>query len=82
MHRDVVGFVGPSIPLSEARAILDADYRGPASMGDVFRAACGRPRAILLVDGVFERVPSVWHKEVLFALSEGIHVAGSSSMGA
>jgi hypothetical protein len=34
------------------------------------------------VDGVFERQPAVWHKEILFALSEGIHVYGAASMGA
>jgi hypothetical protein len=27
-------------------------------------------------------VPSVWHKEVLWALSQGIHVYGAASMGA
>jgi hypothetical protein len=31
---------------------------------------------------VFERTPAVWHKEILFALSEGIHVYGAASMGA
>ncbi len=46
------------------------------------RAALRRPRVIALVDGVFERVPAVWHKEILFALSEGIHVYGAASMGA
>jgi hypothetical protein len=31
---------------------------------------------------LFERIPSVWHKEILWALSRGIHVYGSASMGA
>ncbi|MBV8961953.1 MAG: TfuA domain-containing protein [Hyphomicrobiales bacterium] len=35
-----------------------------------------------LVDGYFETVPSVWHKEILWALSQGIQVYGSSSVGA
>jgi hypothetical protein len=34
------------------------------------------------VDGYFERVPAVWHKEVLWAISQGIRVYGSASMGA
>ena len=38
--------------------------------------------AIGIIDGVFDHVPSVWHKEVLWAMSEGIHVFGSASMGA
>jgi hypothetical protein len=35
-----------------------------------------------LVDGYFEGVPAVWHKEILFALSRGVHVFGAASMGA
>jgi hypothetical protein len=40
------------------------------------------PDAIAIIDGLFESVPAVWHKEILFALSQGIHVYGASSMGA
>src|SRR5207244_1996778 len=28
------------------------------------------------------RVPAVWHKEILWALSQGVHVFGAASMGA
>jgi hypothetical protein len=38
--------------------------------------------AIGLVDGYFARVPAVWHKEILWAMSQGIHVFGAASMGA
>jgi hypothetical protein len=79
---EVVVFLGPTLAWSEARAVLDAEYLPPAAQGDVLRAALRRPRVIALVDGVFERVPAVWHKEILFALSEGIHVYGAASMGA
>src|SRR5690606_24942574 len=34
------------------------------------------------IDGYFEHVPSVWHKEILWAMQEGIHVYGAASMGA
>ena len=78
----IVVFLGPTLPHDEARRIVDADYRPPAAHGDVLRAALDRPEAIALVDGVFERVPSVWHKEILFALSEGVPVYGAASMGA
>jgi hypothetical protein len=77
-----VVFTGPTILVSHASAILDADYREPAKAGDVLFAAQSHPTAIVLIDGLFETVPSVWHKEILFALSEGIYVYGSSSMGA
>jgi hypothetical protein len=80
--KPVVVFLGPTLPQDEARAVLDAHYLSPAGHGDVLRAALHRPRAIALVDGVFDTVPAVWHKEILFALSEGIHVYGAASMGA
>lgn len=78
----VIIFLGPSLPVSEARAILDAEYLPPAAMGDLYAALTKSPVAIGLIDGVFEQVPAVWHKEVLFALSKGVHVFGASSMGA
>jgi hypothetical protein len=77
-----VVFLGPSLPVEEARALLDADYRQPAAQGDVLLAARDEPSAIGIVDGYFERVPAVWHKEILWALSRGIPVFGASSMGA
>jgi hypothetical protein len=79
---NTIVFVGPTLSAGEARGILDADYRPPAAQGDVYRAALERPWGIAIVDGYFERVPAVWHKEVLWALDRGIHVFGSSSMGA
>lgn len=75
-------FLGPSLPRAEAQALLDAEYLPPVSEGDVYRAALRGPRAIGIIDGYFEVVPAVWHKEILYALSRGIHVFGASSMGA
>jgi hypothetical protein len=75
-------FVGPTLSAEEARKELDAVYLPPAAQGDVYRAARERPEAIGLIDGYFERVPAVWHKELLWAMAEGIHVYGSASMGA
>ena len=54
----------------------------PAEQGDVYRAAVRLPAAIALVDGRFHDVPSVWHKEVLWALHRGVPVYGAASMGA
>jgi hypothetical protein len=67
----------------DAAAVLDATFLPPARQGDVFRAVqTNRPRAIGLIDGVFLDVPAVWHREILWALSEGVHVFGAASMGA
>ncbi|WP_199724239.1 TfuA-like protein [Corallococcus sp. AB011P] len=75
-------FVGPTFPVAEARAELDAIYLPPAAQGDVYRACLNEPQAIGIIDGYFERVPSIWHKEILWAMAQGIHVYGSASMGA
>lgn len=77
-----VVFLGPTLDAREAAVLLDADFRGPAARGDVYRAAVERPPAIGLVDGFFHSQPAVWHKEIAWALSEGIAVFGSASMGA
>jgi hypothetical protein len=80
---NVYVFIGPTISVDEARAHLgDAVYLPPVAQGDVRRVGGSKPRAIGIIDGYFERVPAVWHKEILWAMSEGIHVFGASSMGA
>jgi hypothetical protein len=78
----VVIFTGPTLSSADARNELDAEYMPPAAQGDVYRAAQTAPKIIGIIDGYFERVPSVWHKEILWAMSHGIHVFGSASMGA
>ncbi|WP_309887682.1 TfuA-like protein [Archangium sp.] len=75
-------FTGPTLHAEEGRAELDAVFLPPALQGDVYRAAREHPVAIGLIDGCFEGAPAVWHKEILWAMSEGIHVYGSASMGA
>ena len=75
-------FTGPSLSPLDGRAKLDAIYQPPVSEGDVYRVVQENPIAIGIIDGYFERVPSVWHKEILYALSRGIHVFGAASMGA
>jgi hypothetical protein len=86
-------FTGPTISAAEAREELDAVYLPPVAQGDLYRAithaasrsrtgAPGRPRVVGIIDGYFERVPAVWHKEILWAMNHGVHVFGSASMGA
>lgn len=76
-------FVGPTLPVNAAEEILDAIYLPPARRGDIARAILAHePECIGLIDGYFEQVPSVWHKELLWALDLGIMVYGAASMGA
>jgi hypothetical protein len=78
-------FAGPSICHDRellAATAPDIALRGPAKRGDLAQATADGASAIALVDGVFDDIQSVWHKEILFALSRGIRVAGGASMGA
>ena len=76
-------FVGPSLPPhfrpSDASAI---EWRPPVRQGELYRAALERPAAIGVIDGYFEVMPTVWHKEILWAMAAGIHVFGAASIGA
>ncbi|ENN88463.1 hypothetical protein RHSP_81241 [Rhizobium freirei PRF 81] len=75
-------FAGPSLPDAKAFADGTMVIRPPACQGDVVRALEDGATAIGLVDGQFEFVAPVWHKELLFALSRGVPVFGAASMGA
>ncbi len=78
-------FLGPSLAQSKAQTILDAVYLPPVAMGDLYRLIETQAKpgdVVAIIDGLFEQVPAIWHKEVLYALSKGIHVYGASSMGA
>ena len=75
-------FVGPTLCPQELPADDDFVVLPPVAQGDVYRTAQSRPQAIGIVDGYFEGALSVWHKEILWAMAEGIHVFGSASMGA
>jgi hypothetical protein len=75
-------FAGPSLPRSAAPAVPGIAWCPPARQGDVYKAALARPPIIAVVDGYFEIVPTVWHKEILWAMREGIHVYGAASIGA
>ena len=76
-------FTGPSLPPEEARLIFpNAYYHEPIQCGDVIKAMRAGMRNIAIIDGYFEQRGAVWHKEIIFALSRGVQVFGSSSMGA
>lgn len=79
-------FLGPSLPRDEAARILDAVYLPPVQQGDLLRLLEREPDPtglhVGIVDGYFETVPAVWHKEILFALNRGVSVYGAASMGA
>lgn len=73
-------FAGPTL-FRQATPPSISRY-GPLALGSVFRAVEGGYRRVGIVDGVFGNTPSVWHKEILYAISEGVEVVGAGSMGA
>jgi hypothetical protein len=81
---NLVVFLGPTMPVEEARTILpDALFLPPAKQSDILSIVDQvGPDAVLLIDGVFTQSLSVWHKEILYALEQGVAVYGASSMGA
>lgn len=84
MSRPNIVFLGPSLAADDAKSLYpDLVVLPPAGMGDLLGAANRfRPHAIGLVDGTFLTNMSVYHKEILYAMEQGIWVLGSSSMGA
>jgi hypothetical protein len=80
-----VVFLGPSLPRERARELAPpgTHFLPPAGQGDIASLCRVKPpKMIGLVDGLFRKSLSVWHKEILFALAQGVRVLGASSMGA
>ena len=75
-------FAGPSLPPRWRPDDARFDWRPPVRQGELYRAALAHPTAIGIIDGYFEVVPTVWHKEILWAMAQGIHVFGAASIGA
>lgn len=81
----IYAFLGPSLSRSVAKDILDAVYLPPISTGDLYVLVSTRAQPgdhVAIIDGLFQQAPAVWHKEILYALSRGVHVYGAASMGA
>ena len=80
-HSAIV-FAGPSLRPADLEAYPAVTWREPVARGDILRAIRLKPAVIGIIDGYFAERPSVLHKEILEALSVGIHVYGAASMGA
>ena len=75
-------FAGPSLPLAFRPPDPALEWRPPVKQGEVYEASRSGPAIIGIIDGYFEVTPTVWHKEILWAMAQGIHVYGSASIGA
>jgi hypothetical protein len=75
-------FAGPTLPPGQRPSQPAIEWRPPVRQGEFYRAALAGPAVIGIVDGYFEITPTVWHKEILWAMAQGIHVFGAASLGA
>lgn len=78
----VVVYTGMSISHSDAKNILDADYRPPVQRNDIKKIINSGFDIIGIIEGVFFNSAAVAHREIIEALNKGITVIGGSSMGA
>jgi hypothetical protein len=79
---EIYVFIGPTLAEGDVGTELDAVCLPPVSEGDIYRLWRQRPRVIGIVDGYFERVPAVWHKEIMWIMDRGVHVFGAAGLGA
>lgn len=79
----VIIFVGPTLEPEIIKEIIPyAAIRPPVQCGDIVKALQDKPTILIIIDGFFENTLSVWHKEILYAIENGVTVIGASSMGA
>jgi hypothetical protein len=83
MERTRVIFVGPSLYGCQVDYQPEERWIPPARCGDILETCRqNKPSQIVLIDGVFYQDLAVWHKEILYALLQGVTVIGAASMGA
>jgi hypothetical protein len=81
MTRKPLVYLGPTLPLDEAKNLLEAEFRPPVKRGDLTREG-KEHQIIVIIDGEFGQSLSVSPKEILQLLDRGVKVVGASSMGA
>jgi len=80
---DTIVFLGPSLDLQQAQQVLpNACFHPPIQCGDMVNLLKLNPKRMIIIDGLYENTPAVWHKEILYALEQGVEVIGAASMGA
>lgn len=83
MKYDTHVYLGPTLNLQTAKTYLpQAYYHPPIKCGDLIRLFRLKPKRIVIIDGIYETIPAVWHKEIMLGLDNGIEIFGAASMGA
>ena len=81
MFRTVV-FSGPSLTDHDRQRHPRLQFEPPAEEGDILKTVQKGATRIGLIDGYFGDRRAVFHKEILWALANGVGVYGAASMGA
>jgi hypothetical protein len=83
MNVDRIIYAGPSLFGCRPEPLPGEIWKPPARCGDIVRDVKEHAlKQIVLIDGVFAQSLAVWHKELVYALLEGVVCIGASSMGA
>lgn len=75
-------YLGPTLAVSEARGILDADFRPPLGRDDLPLAVAESIDVIGIIDGSFIHAYSGTPTQILQCLRRGLIVYGAASAGA
>jgi hypothetical protein len=78
----IVVFAGPSLPPRVRPEDPRFTWLAPAVAGDAYRLEHAGPKAVVLIDGLFDAWPAIRHKELLQLMARGVPVIGAASMGA
>jgi hypothetical protein len=81
-YRTII-YVGPSLYGEKIEHLKGELWQPPAKQGDILRDVIAfAPYQIVLIDGTFHQSLSVWVKELVYAMLDGVRFIGASSMGA
>lgn len=75
-------FVGPTLAPDGTPADGGIVLRPPVAGGDIYAAVLDGASRLAIVDGFWGDRPTVRHKEILWAMRQGVPVLGAASMGA
>ncbi len=76
-------FAGPSLSPDLKEKNQNITFRDPVLQGDIAHESdYAKENIFVIVDGYYKSVPSIWHKEILYANNKGKIVIGCSSLGA
>ncbi len=81
--KSVLVFAGPSLTRATKLKYPQYEFRSPALQGDIANAVeFSTHTHLLIIDGFYKSVPSIWHKEIIYAIENQKIVIGAASLGA